>query len=453
MTDAPHTRSLALTVALRVGVATALVCALVFGVIYWRLGTQSQTMLQETVDTDLAGLIDIYGSKGRDGLAQAIQARLDLAPTQNERPLYALMDKNGHHQAGNLSEWPALDSAHSETGLIEIAPVGPILARATVLHGGQRLLVGRSGVMRAHTLATIRYLFLAAFLLIAGVAWFIGLFAARELNGRVQGINQLFERFGAPDARHRSYAKPQRDEIDELTHNVTHALERVDRLFSAQRDISDHIAHETRTPLMGLAGSLDEALARTDDPVTAQSLQTGKQQVAQTLSLMDALLDIASAEAQQGDLRSLRDVNLSAIAREIAELYAASSEEVGVRLVCDIEDHVVARADPMQVSRMIVNLFDNAFKHAPAATTLIFSLYPGPVLMLEDNGGGIADIDKKLIFDRYKRTSSTAARGHGLGLALVRAIAQRHGWNVHVEDGTSDPNARGARFVIAPKLF
>lgn len=446
-----HKRSLAFVVARRVALVTTLVCAVVFSLIYFLLARQSQHALQETVDTDLAGLVDIYTSKGPTGLANALQGRLDMASSQNESPLYLLLDANGLRQVGNVPGWPKLDAAHSMTGIIRRAPYGNGQVRVTLLRGGYRLLVGRSDTMRENTLRNMRVLFIIAFSVLIFAAYYIGLYSARQLHQRVLKINSFFNATGEAALQHVPLPPNKGDEIDELSDNIAGTLGRVQRLLIAQRDISDHIAHETRTPLIGLEQSLTNALDRSTDTVAVHNLERGKQQVQDILRLMDALLDIASAEAQRGDLMSLKDINLSLIATGLVELYAASAEEAKLDFKYDIDDDVIFRADPMQMSRMMVNMFDNAFKHGAQGKSLYFSLKRGPIIVLEDDGIGIADTDKPNIFNRYMRSANVAAQGHGLGLALVRAIAERHGLGVHVEDKCPDRPHKGTRFIIAPR--
>ncbi len=445
-----HKRSLAFIVARQVALATTLVCAVVFSMIYFILAQQSLQSLQETIDTDLAGLIDIYASKGPDGLAYAIQGRLDMASTQNESPLYLLLNSEGHKRVGNIPLWPMLDAAHSETGKITDKSYG----RATLLRGGYRLFVGRYAIMRDATLRKMRYIFLLAFILMAFAAYVIGLLSAKRLHLRMLKINSVFSELGESTLQHRSLPPGEGDEIDDLSDNVAITLNRVARLLTAQREVSDHLAHETRTPLVGLEQSLMQALERSTDHQVIHNLEKGKHQVQDILRLMDALLDIASAEAQHGDLRSLKDINISLIARSIVELYAASAEEAELLLSHDIDDDVFMRADPMQISRMIVNLFDNAFKHSEEGKQLHFSLKRGPIIIIQDDGRGIIDSEKSNIFNRYVRLADNATKGHGLGLALVRAIAERHGLYVRVEDTFPDRAQKGARFIITvrPKV-
>lgn len=448
-------RSIAMTIALRVALATALVCVCVFTLVYAGLVHQTRAALQATVDTDLAGLVDIYHDQKIDGLTARLQERLDLAPTAGERPLYILLDKDGKALIGKAAQWPALQADLSEAGILNVGK-DRVLARVTQLRGGLKLLVGRSMSLGDATLADVRLLFIVAILLMVVAAFFIGNFAARRLRSRVTALNNVFDAARDGDFRARADITRRSDELDSLGDHVNETLERVERLLTAQREVSDNIAHEIRTPLTALNARIETALSLCDDPEAVTALQAAQEEVRGTLRLLDALLDIASVEAQRGDMRALSDVDLSALAHSLTELYAASAEEAGLDLVADIADGIVIRADAMQMSRLLVNLLDNALKYGQSGKTIHFTLKDGPVIILEDDGPGVPDADKLRVFDRYHRGSNVAGKvtlkGHGLGLALVASIAARHNLVIRVEDSHPDAVNKGARFIIKPML-
>ena len=287
-------------------------------------------------------------------------------------------------------------------------------------------------------------MFAVALVVMVLAAFLIGLYGSRRLRGRVAHLNDVFS--GLTGAVLQQGAT-QGDEVDELEARIRLSAARIEALMAAQRDISDHIAHETRTPLMLLDRDIRAALAGTDDATVTAPLEAASGRIRDLLRLLDALLDIASAEAQRGDLSALGWIDLSAVARSIGDLYAASAEVAGLEFQLDIDDGVMCRADAMQMSRLIVNLLDNAFKYGRGGRFVRLSLQEGPVITVSDDGPGIAADDLEHVLTRYGRAGDTAQKGHGLGLALVRAIAARHGLALNV----TSAEGSGAIFRVAPQ--
>lgn len=449
-------RSIARALTLRLVTASALVCVLVFSLVYAGLRQQGISALQQTIDTDIAGLVDIYATQKAEGLTKTIEARLDLAPMEAEQSLYLLRDAEGQILVGNVAVWPALDAAKSEAGRVTLSGESA-LARTTQLRDGYQVLVGRQDARLNAMLMQVGLLFLGALALLIAASVWIGHMASVRLRQRVEGLNSVFDALeqGHMDVRAEAANRGEAgDELDALGRHVNAAVARMGRLLAAQRDVSDHTAHETRTPLMSLERDIALAQAATTDPSVLQPLEAAQTRIRDLLRLLDALLDIASAEAQRGDQRALEEINISEVARLISELYEYSAEEAGLKLVCDIDEAVFMRADAMQMSRLLVNLLDNALKYGRSETgsgEIRLSVKPGPVIVVEDDGSGVEEAEKTHIFDRYRRSQAPikGARGHGLGLALVKAIAARHDLGVRVEDVHPKATHKGARFVLS----
>ena len=440
-------RSIALDVALKAAATALLVCAVVFALIYDRFATESRRALLATVDTDLAGLADLYQSEGKPGLAQRIGDRLDLTTRSAESAYYRLEDGAGLLIVGNMRRHDGLNAARSQSAIMDDGR-DRVLVRATLLRGGLRLEVGRSARQRDDALASLLRWFGVASLLIVASAFAVAFVTAARLRRRVAEIDAALCDVQQGRLSARVAECVGGDELDRLGRDVNLMLNRVSALMAAQRDVTDNIAHETRTPLMQLDASLITALEHCQDPKAAQALDKARGQIRGLLRLYDALLDIATTNGQRGDTQGLSDVDLSAVAESLVELYRASAEEAGIELVSEIAPDVLFRADAMQMSHLMVNLLDNAFKYGASGGYIGFRLAHGPVISVEDRGPGIAEAERATIFRRYHRTRNAGPPGHGLGLALVNAIATRHGLMVRVEDFDMDAETPGARFIV-----
>jgi signal transduction histidine kinase len=164
------------------------------------------------------------------------------------------------------------------------------------------------------------------------------------------------------------------------------------------------------------------------------------------IQLLESLLDIAANKARKGEITGLASTDLSLLTERICELYADSAEESGHVFSWDIVPGVELPVEEAQFARLVTNLLDNAFKYVPAGGEVRLSLEPGPKLVVQDSGPGIAPEERQKIFERFYRGKSGTqdAQGNGLGLALAQAIAIRHGLEIELED-----TMMGACFVVA----
>lgn len=436
------------SVALRqaaISAALVLVAILAFaGMTLVTVASGARADLTRTIDTDIAGLADIMVQGGPAELRKRIEDRTALDTGPGERAFYGLYDGAGRKLTGNLPPLPGADNgATSQLREVALGDGEPILLRSTRMRGDLVLAVGRSRAAMLATLAHLRAVFAWLAAVTTALTLAIALFAARRHSRRLVQINAMFERFSRDGETAPVAHRAGGDEIDQLVRHVDAYLQRIKRLLTAQREMSDNIAHELRTPLVHLDGQLLRALDLTQDEDVVPVLHAARADIRSIVALFDALLDIAMVEAPiEAERAPLVDV--SEMVARLGELYAASAEEAGLDFSMRIASGVTMPGDEMQLSRMIANLLDNALKHAPMGSTIRLILTDGPRFVVQDDGPGIAPDLQEAIFGRFRRANSERS-GHGLGLALVAVIAARHRMRARVED--ADP---GARFVIEP---
>ena len=399
--------------------------------------------LLRTIDTDIAGLADIAVQGGPQELQRRVEDRTALDNTVGPLAFYRLTDATGHPLAGNL-EGLAANGAASPTLEINDRVAGAVLVRATRLRGGLTLAVGRSLAPLRASVAELRETFIWLALIATLLSICVGTLAAWQLARRLRTINATFVDF---DRGQRDATRPQatgNDEIDRLSRHVDVHLGRIEALLHSQRDITDNIAHELRTPLVHLDGRLLKALELSAQPDVDDTLRLARTDIRSIVALFDALLDIAMADASTDPHRATI-LDLSEIVADIGELYSASAEEAGLDFATRVAPGISIRGEAMQFTRLIANLLDNAFKYAPSGSRVRLMLAAGPTIIVEDNGPGVPAEHRQSIFKRFQRAGGDEG-GHGLGLALVGVIATRHGLTARVEDA-----APGSRFIVAPK--
>ncbi len=215
----------------------------------------------------------------------------------------------------------------------------------------------------------------------------------------------------------------------------TRELQRLlDDAKSAERNrrrlLSD-VSHELRTPLTIIQGESDVALrSATTDKEYREALTRARNAATHTASLVEDLLLIARKEEGKLSFR-LEPTDISQLVRDVADLFHAD-----VTLELNATQTTVA-ADKLRIRQSLLALLNNAKQHGGDHITLRLDDQNGLRISVIDNGDGLSDTEKSQVFDRFFRGPNAAGKydnGTGLGLPVVRAIADGHQGSAHVED-------------------
>ena len=425
-----------------VSTAVMLIAILLLGIAAIKtVSQQERTALSNTIDTDIAGLVDVLAQGGPAELARRINDRTAFAATGSPAAYYRLTNAKSGLLTGNLGRPPAVDASVSPLTAISVEG-DDVLIRTTRLRGGYVLIVGRSLAPTTAVLDGLARLFLLAAIPAALLSFFTGPLLARRLQRRIASVNTTFAQFERGDLSARTAMSAGGEEIGKLAAYVDRHLANIEKLLKSQREITDNIAHELRTPLVHLDTRLLRALSASDEGPVSEELHDARADVRSIVSLFDTLLDLALAESRGGLGSNMVDFDLSECAADIAELYSASAEDHGLEFTTRLTPDVNMRGEAMSMARLIANLLDNAFKYVPSGGHVRLTVATGPRIVVDDDGPGIPNGLRDRVFQRFNQ-ARTGGEGHGLGLALVRVIAARHGLIARYEDASP-----GARFIV-----
>ena len=238
-------------------------------------------------------------------------------------------------------------------------------------------------------------------------------------------------------------------EVRPLVRAMNDLLSRLSAALAAQQRFIADAAHQLRTPVAALKTQAELAVRQVRDgeaQATLQQLHTAADHAAR---LVNQLLTLARAEP--GSHRSVmrERVNLAALARETTGEWVPRSLNRGIDLgFDDTSTDATISADPFLVRELLNNLIDNAINYTPAGghiTVRVTTDDDKPSLEVEDNGCGIHEDERERVFERFYRSAGGSPEGCGLGLAIVREIAQGHGATATILSGA---NHRGTRVVI-----
>jgi signal transduction histidine kinase len=299
---------------------------------------------------------------------------------------------------------------------------------------GRRIYLGLSVRADNHLLHRFSRGFVMIWVGTVLLGFLVSYWSARRTLLRVERIAETVAGIGAGELEERLPEPVNSDEISRLAQTFNHMLDRIQSSVNQLRSVTDSIAHDLKSPITLIRGTLEAALCREDDVSWRESVGQSVEDLDGLLLLLNTTLDLAEAEA--GALRLNRiPVDLSAALAQLASLYQPAMAERGHVLTLDLEPQVLIYADPLLLNRVISNLLHNELTHLPPGCLIGVHLraYEGSaILLIEDNGPGFPSGLRTRAFERFVKGENSP--GHGLGLAFVAAVVRAHAGTIRLSD-------------------
>lgn len=339
----------------------------------------------------------------------------DLATLENQPPA----------SPGNWTSLPSLGRAYE----LEIL--------SAELPDGFRFQVGISTEDRETTLARLKETFLFASIPLMALGLAGGALLAHRSLRPVRHLVQTVTAINSGQLEARAPRTYKRDELDDLGRLFNEMLEKIRTLIDGMKNALDAVAHDLRTPMTRFRNLAENALQRNAGLQAYQdALQDCIEESDQILRMLNMLMDISEAETGMMQLNR-KEVDISALVGNVAEMYRYVAEEKGVEVTTSIAPHIRANLDPERLSQALANLLDNAVKYTPAGgrVDLILTAEPAWIrIRVADTGIGIDPADMDRIWERLYRGRHDNTKGMGLGLSLVRAVIKAHGGDVAAQN-------------------
>ncbi len=253
----------------------------------------------------------------------------------------------------------------------------------------------------------------------------------------------------AGDLSSRVDVPPGDDELADLARAFNQMVGRLDAAFATQRRFIADASHELRTPLTALGGGIEMLLLgadRADPAARSRLLHLMSGEIARMGRLVDDLLTLTRFDARPKDAVQHAPVELVALVARIADETRLLAPERIVALDAPEDRTITITGDADRLSQALLNLCANARVYTPPGGTITLGVRAAggeAVVTVADTGAGIAPADLPRVWDRFYRADTARARqagqgGLGLGLAIVRAVAEAHGGVATI---ASDPGA------------
>jgi signal transduction histidine kinase len=372
-----------------------------------------------------------YSANDLEDLVSTVNAYASLSKA-DER-IFSVTDADGRRIAGNFSAANIRDGI-SAVSSEDIGLGGDVDYRVMAGPiGDKRLIVGQS-LSETDRLEEIAFMSLAwATVLVIALAVIGGLVLAAKAQQRLDGIARAMSAVSHGQLDVRVPLRGNGDDIDVVSRQINEALERLSVLVETMRQVSADIAHELKTPLNRLKMQIESAVEHDERGDSyATTLSEALDEVDRINGTFEALLRISQIEAGARKTRFL-EVDLADIMLSVAEIYADVAEDNGQRLTSNVDRsrRCLVHGDRELLTQMFVNLVENAIRHCPPGTRIEMGLTINRALAVAtvaDDGPGIPADERDKVFRRlYRLDKSRTTAGSGLGLSLVRAIADLHG--------------------------
>ncbi len=330
---------------------------------------------------------------------------------------------------------------HQTVGTVYQLPQGQLVEINTAQFIQNRAYGRALETLRVFSAGALLALFFASLV----IGWFVSGRMLRPIGQITTAVRQI----QASDLSQRIALGGPDDELRRLADTFDDMLGRVDEAFESQRQFIHEASHELRNPLAVIRTNLEVTLS--DPDASADDLRHTAEVVERATERMAKLVDDLLVYARKGTLSMEREpVEVGSLVSDAAAEFTAPAEAAGLQLGCDAPGGLWVVGDRLALRQALANLLANAVRLAPAGTGIrVRAGREGPWVWMsvEDEGPGIDPADHERVFQRFWRGDPREGREQGrsgLGLTIVRQIAEAHGGEVKL---ASEPG-RGAAFAL-----
>lgn len=416
------------------------------------VGNEERGEVRQDLQNQCETLAALPPASRQPWIAERIRADI------HRQKFLGLFGPDGKVLAGNLARMPAIPATAHDSQVVGVHPTNipgvstdTARARRCTMPDGSVVVAGDNLDHIESTLQLTEKAVLMALPFAVVLAILGGGLVAVHAGRRVDAVRILSEKIMAGQLDRRLPVGARGDSFQMLCRHINAMLDRIETLVEEVRGVGDDIAHELRTPLTRLRVSVERGMAKaTTTQAFEQAADGVLEEIERAEGVVSALLRIREIEYHRKCF-SFSRVDLGAIAADVADLYQPVAENRGMTLSLKTDRCHWVTGDGDLLMEALSNLVDNALKFSPPNTAVDISLETTPAgrsrLTVADCGDAIPPDEQALVFQRFYRSRATSQQpGSGVGLSLVKAIAELHGMRVFFEPVAHGP---GKRAVMA----
>ncbi len=351
---------------------------------------------------------------------------------------YLLVSRNGKTIAGDLKKWPSNLKVNepvknvwvSQRDIIGKVEDGdgfwPMIA--VKFKNGVKALIAQ-GIRGTEDLReTLFAIMVSIYGLIVILLLTLGISLGKNILRHAESIEDACESIMGGDLTKRITVSDRNDEFDTIARHINGMLDELERFIKQSRESSNSIAHDLKTPLNRMRNRLEMILLGKEQNIL-ESLEGIIENIDKMIKMINSLLEISQIET--GALRrNWGRVDVSALVGEAIDFYQPMAEEKGIEISFDTDDSIFVVGNKQLLSQSILNILDNAVKYTQDYGKISVSVKSegdSVVVSVCDNGPGVDEEDYSKLTEKFFRLDkSRTLDGNGLGLSLVKAVADLH---------------------------
>lgn len=353
---------------------------------------------------------------------------------------YLLITPDGERLVSSESVWDEAPDFQPDTVYLAATGRGDrlYLDQILELEDGEKLQlrVCRSNETVERSLQQLQLTMLLAVPTFLALAVFGSWFLAKLALRPIDHITDTAEALKAGDLSCRITDIESRDEVGRLAGAFNGMLERLEESFQREKQFTSDASHELRTPVSVIMACAENISAHAPDGEIYEQADTILTESRRMRTIITQLLALTRGYEGRYHLEK-EEICLQDMVSDVLAELTTQADVHKIRLTCDIPPDIRLTADQSLLTRMLLNLVENAIKYGRENGWVTVSARMADshiVLTVQDNGIGIAEADLHRIFDRFYRADKARNRsGSGLGLSIVKQIVELHGWSIQAE--------------------
>ncbi len=423
----------AVRLSLRYSLIYVVILGIAFFVLYWFITDFVEAQVSVSLEREVHKIVSVYSKNGVSGVEQYIDAHERFRGEDHR--YYLLVDKGGRVVTGDLRWWPGdikpgrpvRNIWISEKNIIGKVPDGdglwPVVAVG--LKNGDKVLIAQ-GIRRLEDLRETLFAVMAViFASVVVLMLTMGILLGRDVLFHVDRIKGMYNSIVSGDLSKRIPVSSRNDEFDSIGELINSMLDELERLVVQSKEMVDSIAHDIKTPINRMRNRVEGLLQRGNDG--CESLSDVVSDVDRIVGMLNALLSISRVES--GVLRGNWEmVDITSIVHDVVDFYQPLAEESGIVVEIDVEEGLEVMGNKQLIAQAFGNVMDNAVKYTQSRIGVFAKQCDEKVkLSVCDDGCGVEPEHYDRITQKFVRLDgSRGSGGNGLGLSLVKAVAELH---------------------------